>query len=115
MPYAKNKDSDQPAYPRSRISVFVLRFLDNIIPIVATPKISRLLLVTIAEQAGLSLSLSQTPTTGFLVTWLNWHRYLSFFSLRAYVVILEAVSGHYNSQKRGLYPYSGTNMILYEA
>ena len=117
MPYANNKDADQPAHPRSLISVFVLRFLDNIIPIVATPKISRLLLAYVAEQVVLSLSLSQTPTTGFLVAWLDWHRYLSssFFSLRAYVIISEAVFGHHNSRKRGLYLYSGANMILYEA
>ena len=32
MPYANNKDADQPAHPRSLISTFVVRcFIDNMI------------------------------------------------------------------------------------
>ena len=31
MPYANNKGTDQPAHPRSLISVFVVRCLDSII------------------------------------------------------------------------------------
>ena len=42
MPYANNKGKDQPAHPRSLISTFVVRFLDNLIPILAKAKISRL-------------------------------------------------------------------------
>ena len=42
MPYANNKDADQPAHPRSLISVFVIRFLDSIISLVSISKISRL-------------------------------------------------------------------------
>ena len=34
----------------------------------AIAEISSLLLVSVAQQAGLSLTLSQTPNTGFLVT-----------------------------------------------
>ena len=30
MPYANNKDADQPAHPRSLICVFVFRCLDSI-------------------------------------------------------------------------------------
>ena len=32
LPYANNKGADQPAHPRSLISAFVVRCLDNIIP-----------------------------------------------------------------------------------
>ena len=40
----------------------------SIIPILAKSKLSRLWLVSVVEQAGLSLTWSQTPKTGFLVT-----------------------------------------------
>ena len=43
MPYAKIKDADQPALPRSLISVFVVCYLDSIIPILDTTKISKTL------------------------------------------------------------------------
>ena len=66
MTYATNKDADQP----SLISVFVVRFLDSRIPILAKSKISSLSLVSVAEQAGLSLTWSETPKTDFHVTWL---------------------------------------------
>ena len=49
-----------------RRSVFVVRCLDSIMPILAKSKISRLEIVSVAEQAGLSLLWSQTPKTGFL-------------------------------------------------
>ena len=42
MPYANNKGADQPAYPRSLISAFVVRCLDSIIRIFAKSKIIRL-------------------------------------------------------------------------
>ena len=42
MPYANNKGADQPAHPRSLISTFFVRCLDNIIPILAKSKISTL-------------------------------------------------------------------------
>ena len=41
MPYAKNKDAEQPAHPRSLISTFVVHCLDGIIPALAIYKISR--------------------------------------------------------------------------
>ena len=68
MPYANNKGTDQPVHPRSLISAFVVCCLDSIIRILAKSKISRLLLASVAEQAGLSLTWSQTLKTGFLVT-----------------------------------------------
>ena len=66
--YVNNKGADQPAYLRSLISTFVIRCLDSIISVVAICKISRLLLVSKAEQASLGLTWSQTLKTGFLVT-----------------------------------------------
>ena len=63
LPYANNK-----GHPRSLISAFVVRCFDSIIPVVAMYEISRLQLASVAEQAGLSLTWSQTPKTGFLVT-----------------------------------------------
>ena len=52
------------------ISAFVVRCLDSIIPPLAIAEISRPKLVSVAEQAGLSLNWSQTLKAGFLVTWL---------------------------------------------
>ena len=40
MPYANNKGADQPAHPRSLISVFVVRSLDSIIYLASRSKIS---------------------------------------------------------------------------
>ena len=59
--YVNDKTADQPVHPRSLISVFVVRCLDRIIPILAISKISRLMLVNEAGQVGLSHSLSETP------------------------------------------------------
>ena len=42
MLYANNKDADQPALLRSLISIFIVRCIDSIIPILAKSKISRL-------------------------------------------------------------------------
>ena len=72
MPYANNKGADQPAHPRSLISAFIVHCLDSIISLLAIAKISRLNVVSVAEQAGLSLTWSQPPKTGFLVTWLDF-------------------------------------------
>ena len=68
LPYTNNKGADQPAHARSLISALVVRCLDNIIPRLAIAEISRLYLVSEAEQTGLSLTWSKTPKTGFLVT-----------------------------------------------
>ena len=42
----------------------------GMIPIFAKSKVSRLWLVSVAEQAGLSPTWLQLPKTGFLMTWL---------------------------------------------
>ena len=54
--YANNKEADQPAH------------LDSIMPLGSISKISSLYLASMAAQAGLSLTWSQTPKTDFLVT-----------------------------------------------
>ena len=63
--------ADQPAHPRSRIGALVFRCLTNIIPLVSISEISSLHEASVAEQAGFSQPLSQTPKTGFLATRLN--------------------------------------------
>ena len=45
--------------------------LDSIIHLVSISEISSLYVAYVAEQAGLSLTWSEIPKTGFLVTWLN--------------------------------------------
>ena len=73
MPYANNKGADQPAHPRSLISAFVVCCLDSIIPLVYIAEISSLQLASVAAQAGLCLTWSQTSKTGFLATRLFYH------------------------------------------
>ena len=71
MPYANNKGANQPAHPHSLINTFDFRCLDSIIPLVSMSKILSLCLASVAAQAGLSPTWSQTPKTGFLMTRLN--------------------------------------------
>ena len=71
MPYANNKDADEFAHPRSLISAFVVRCLDVIILLTSISELSNLYLASVAAQAGLGLTWSQPPKTGFLVTWLS--------------------------------------------
>ena len=59
--YANNKGADQPAHLCSLISAFVVRRLDSVVSILAISIISRLELLSKAEQAGLSLTWSKTP------------------------------------------------------
>ena len=63
-----NKGTDQPAHPRSLVIRFVIPLLESIISKVATSEISIFLLVSVAEETGLNLTLSETPKTGFLAT-----------------------------------------------
>ena len=65
MSYANNKGADQPAHPRSLISAFVFRCLDSIMSLVSVTKLSSLLLASVAEQASLSLTWSETPEDTF--------------------------------------------------
>ena len=77
MPYANKKGADQLAHPRSLISAFVVRCLDSIIPLVSISNFSSLYPVSVTVQTGLcrTCNWSQTPKTGFLVTWLIYTLY----------------------------------------
>ena len=66
--FANNKGADQPMHPHSLISTFVIRFLEIIICKLATGEISIFRLVSVAEETGLNLALSDTQKTDFLVT-----------------------------------------------
>ena len=65
MSYANNKGADQPAHPRSLISAFVVRCLDSIISLDSIAEISRLWPASVAEQASLCLTWSETPEDTF--------------------------------------------------
>ena len=65
MSYANNKGADQPAHPLSLISTFVVRCLDSMMCILALSKVSRLWLVSVAEQAGLNLICRKSPGDTF--------------------------------------------------
>ena len=66
--FAKNTGADHPVHPRSLISTFVFSVLESIICKLATGEISIFQIVSVAEETGLKLSLSETPKTGFLAT-----------------------------------------------
>ena len=66
MPYANNKSADQPAHPRSLISIFVVRCLDSMICTLALSKVARFQLVPVGEQVGLNLTWSKIPEDTFL-------------------------------------------------
>ena len=63
--YANNKGADQPAHPRSLISAFFVCCLDSIISLDSIAEISRLYLVSVAAQAGMCLTWSETPKDTF--------------------------------------------------
>ena len=71
--FANNIDADQPARPRSLISAFVIRFLESTTSKLTKSDISIFFqLVSVAEETGLSLALSEAPKTGFLATRPIW-------------------------------------------
>ena len=61
--FANNKGADQPGHPRSLISAFVIHVLESITSRLAMSKTSICYVVSVAEQAGLNLTLSETPKT----------------------------------------------------
>ena len=65
MSYGNNKGADQSAHPHSLISAFVVRCLDSVMSLVSVTKISSLMLASVAEQASLSLTWSETPEDTF--------------------------------------------------
>ena len=74
--YANNKDTDQPAHPRSLISVFVVRCLDSIIHIDTILNISREFSSPRKQNRPVYVLPGRTklskPKAGFLVTWLSY-------------------------------------------
>ena len=66
--FANNTGADKTAHPRSLISAFVIRVLETIISRLASSAISIFWLVSVVQEVGLNLTLSETPKTGFLVT-----------------------------------------------
>ena len=60
LPYATNKAAEQCGL----ISAFVVRYLDRIIAVLAKSKLSRLLLVSVGEQANLSITWSKSSERG---------------------------------------------------
>ena len=61
-------DARKPVFHGLRTSAFVICFLQIIICKLATGEISMFLLVSVAEETGLNLALSETPKTGFVAT-----------------------------------------------
>ena len=53
------------AHPRSLISSLVIHCLDSVMSLVSATKISSLMLASVAEQASLSLTWSETPVDTF--------------------------------------------------
>ena len=70
---ANNTGADQPAHPRSLISTFFIRFFESTIYELATSEISIFRLVTVANETGLRLALSETPKTGFVASRPNYY------------------------------------------
>ena len=50
---------------RSLISAFIIRCLDSVMSLVSVPNGSSLMLASVAEQASLNLTLSETPEDTF--------------------------------------------------
>ena len=76
--FANNTGADQPAHPHRLINAFVIHILESIIYGLATGQISSFKLVFVAEQAGLSLTSSETPKTGFLSSRPTWYTLITF-------------------------------------
>ena len=53
------------SHPHSLISAFDVRCLDSVMSLVSVPKISSLMLASVAEQASLSLTWLETPEDVF--------------------------------------------------
>ena len=65
--FANNTGADQPIV-FSLISAFVIHFLKSVICKLATGEIQNFYLVSVAEEIGLKLTLSETRKTGFVTT-----------------------------------------------
>ena len=81
------------------ISAFVVRCLDNIIPLVSIPEISSLYLASVAAKASLRLPWSQTPKTGFLMTRLICTSYKKSIYNKAVPEPPQSTANHFFSGK----------------
>ena len=64
--FANNTGADQPGHPRRLISAFVISLSRSIISRLAMSEISIFKLVSVAEETGLILAVSETSKTDFL-------------------------------------------------
>ena len=62
MPYANNKDTDQPVHPHSLVSACIISCLDRIRPIVA---LSEILIFLLASEANQAVFWTQTSDDRF--------------------------------------------------
>ena len=100
---ANNRGTDQPVHPHSLISAFVVHCLDSIISLVFISEISGLYLASLAAQAGLCLTWTQTPKTDFLIT------RLSYESEKSKIMVRMAVIKDHFSFKSRLYKFVTIN------
>ena len=77
---------------RSLISAFVIYLLGSIISRLTTSEISTFKLVSVAEQAGLNLTLSDTLKTGLVVTRPKYHL---LYHLLVHVTLLADTAKQY--------------------
>ena len=92
MPYANNKGADQPAYLRSLITTFVVRCLDSNDMYTCYIQSFKILLASVAEQAGLNLTWLKIPVAqrhvfgdvahlnSYLCTWQAKLKYIEFIN-----------------------------------
>ena len=80
MSDANNKGADQPEHPRSLINAFVVHCLDSVMTLVSVTKISRLMQASVAEQASLCLTWSETPDDTFCRV-MSWLKYIFIISV----------------------------------
>ena len=64
----EQQGADQPVHLQSLVSAFVILLLESIISRLRTSAISIFYLVSVAEQAGLNLTLPETLKTCFVVS-----------------------------------------------
>ena len=69
--FVNNKGTDQPKHLHSLISAFVICLLESIISKLAKSEFSIFYLVSVGEQAGLSLTWSETSKKG---SWNEAHK-----------------------------------------
>ena len=71
--FSNNTGADQPAHTRSLIIAFVIRLLESIISRLASSEISTFWLVSIAEETGLKLALSEILIQLFTFLLFSFH------------------------------------------